>query len=103
MYSYMTGGKILSILRECTGIDQQRIQEVVDTVRLDRRIHDKVSTYSLGMRRRLGIAQALLGRPRSLILDEPTNGLDPKGIKEMRQFIHRLAEEGLAVLSRVIC
>lgn len=64
---------------------------------MNRRIHDKVSTYSLGMRQRLGIAQALLGRPKLLILDEPTNGLDPKGIKEMRQFIQRLAAEGLAV------
>ncbi|MCK9912613.1 ATP-binding cassette domain-containing protein, partial [Microbacteriaceae bacterium K1510] len=60
---------------------------------LSHAIDDKVKTYSLGMRQRLGIAQALLHRPRVLILDEPTNGLDPAGIREMRQFIRRLAEE----------
>jgi len=98
MYSYLTGWENLEhFARMQPGIDQQRIGEVVEMVRLDRRIHDKVSTYSLGMRQRLGIAQALLGRPRLLILDEPTNGLDPKGIKEMRQFIRQLADEGMAV------
>jgi ABC-2 type transport system ATP-binding protein len=64
---------------------------------MDQRIHDKVKTYSLGMRQRLGIAQALLGKPKLLILDEPTNGLDPQGIKEMRIFIRNLAKEGLSV------
>ncbi|KOR88857.1 ABC transporter ATP-binding protein [Paenibacillus solani] len=98
MYVYLTGWENLEhFARMQPGIDQQRIGEVVEMVRLDRRIHDKVSTYSLGMRQRLGIAQALLGRPRLLILDEPTNGLDPKGIKEMRQFIRQLADEGMAV------
>ena len=98
MYSYLTGWENLEhFARMQKGIGQDRISEVVDIVRMDKRIHDKVSTYSLGMRQRLGIAQALLGRPRLLILDEPTNGLDPKGIKEMREFIKRLAAEGLAV------
>jgi ABC-2 type transport system ATP-binding protein len=71
----------------------------VELVGLQARIHDTVKTYSLGMRQRLGIAQAMLNRPKLLILDEPTNGLDPAGIREMRQFIRMLAEdEGMSVL-----
>lgn len=98
VYTYLTGWENLEhFARMQPGVDNARIQEVVDIVRLDQRIHDKVRTYSLGMRQRLGIAQALLGRPRLLILDEPTNGLDPKGIKELRVFIKQLASEGMAV------
>ncbi|WP_379129407.1 ABC transporter ATP-binding protein [Paenibacillus sp. sgz500958] len=98
VYSYLTGWENLQhFARMQPGVDKARIAEVVDIVRLDQRIHDKVRTYSLGMRQRLGIAQALLGRPRLLILDEPTNGLDPKGIKELREFIRKLADEGMAV------
>ncbi|ASA22838.1 ABC transporter ATP-binding protein [Paenibacillus donghaensis] len=98
VYTYLTGWENLQHFAYMQpGVGTDRIAEVVDIVRLDQRIHDKVSTYSLGMRQRLGIAQALLGRPRLLILDEPTNGLDPKGIKELREFIRRLADEGLAV------
>jgi ABC-2 type transport system ATP-binding protein len=98
VYTYLTGWENLEhFARMQRGIDEQRIQEVVDIVRLDQRIHDKVRTYSLGMRQRLGIAQALLGRPKLLILDEPTNGLDPKGIKELRVFIRQLAADGMAV------
>lgn len=98
VYTYLSGWENLQhFARMQPGVDEARIAEVVDIVRLDQRIHDKVSTYSLGMRQRLGIAQALLGRPRLLILDEPTNGLDPKGIKELREFIRKLADEGLAV------
>jgi len=79
-------------------VDEERVEEVVRLVKLENRVHDKVKTYSLGMRQRLGIAQALLGRPKLLILDEPTNGLDPAGIRELREFIRKLArEEGLAV------
>lgn len=98
MYGYMTGWENLEhFARMQNGIDEDRIREVVEIVGMDNRIHDKVKTYSLGMRQRLGIAQALLGRPKLLILDEPTNGLDPKGIKELRAFIRKLAEQGMSL------
>jgi ABC-2 type transport system ATP-binding protein len=100
LYPYLSGyNNLLHFARMIEGIGEDRIKEVTELVGLDERIHDKVKTYSLGMRQRLGIAQALLGKPKVLILDEPTNGLDPAGIREMRQFIRFLAEEeGLSVL-----
>lgn len=99
MYNYLTGFENLEhFARMLPDVTEERIYEVTEIVGLGQRIHDKVSTYSLGMRQRLGIAQALLGNPKLLILDEPTNGLDPKGIKELRAFIKKLADEGLAVL-----
>ncbi len=98
MYPYLTGWEnLMHFARMQDGIDESRIREVIQLVHLGGRIHEKVRTYSLGMRQRLGIAQALLARPKVLILDEPTNGLDPKGIKEMRAFIRELASAGLAV------
>lgn len=100
LYPYLSGyNNLLHFARMLDGIGDERIKEVTELVGLTDRIHDKVKTYSLGMRQRLGIAQALLGNPKVLILDEPTNGLDPAGIREMRQFIRFLAEDkGLSVL-----
>ncbi|TVX92962.1 ABC transporter ATP-binding protein [Paenibacillus agilis] len=98
MYNFLTGWENLEqFARMVPDVDEKRIEEVVAIVGMSKRIHDKVGTYSLGMRQRLGIAQALLVRPKLLILDEPTNGLDPLGIKELRQFIRVLAESGMAV------
>ncbi|KEK25568.1 ABC transporter ATP-binding protein [Bacillus gaemokensis] len=94
LYTYLTGWENLKqFARMLGGISDERIIEIAKMVHLDERIHDKVKTYSLGMKQRLGIAQALLGNPKLLILDEPTNGLDPAGIREMREFIHKLVKE----------
>jgi ABC-2 type transport system ATP-binding protein len=80
------------------GITEQRIHEVVEFVGMQNRINEKVKKYSLGMKQRVGLAQAILHRPNLLILDEPTNGLDPSGIKELRDLLKRFAhEEGVAV------
>ncbi|MEK4028704.1 ABC transporter ATP-binding protein [Pseudobacillus sp. FSL P4-0506] len=100
MYKFLTGYQNLQqYARMQKGITKERIDEVIELVGLSDRIHDKVKTYSLGMRQRLGIAQSLLHKPKILILDEPTNGLDPAGIKEIRQYIRDLAEkEGMAVI-----
>lgn len=100
MYSYLTGMDNLKLYaRMQGGVSKERIEEVVNLVKLGNRINDKVSRYSLGMRQRLGVAQALLHRPKLLILDEPTNGLDPMGIKELRETLRELSDkEGLAVM-----
>ncbi|MHC8515061.1 ABC transporter ATP-binding protein [Sporosarcina sp. ITBMC105] len=99
MYKFMSGYKnLVHFARMHKGVTKERINEVVKQVGMQNRIHEKVSTYSLGMRQRLGLAQALLHRPKFLILDEPTNGLDPAGIREFRQYLRKIAEtEGVAV------
>ncbi|GAB3071333.1 ABC transporter ATP-binding protein [Salinicoccus sesuvii] len=94
MYPFMTGRQNLKHFGRMTnGVSNARIKEVIDLVGLENAINTKVGKYSLGMRQRLGIAQALLHRPSVLILDEPTNGLDPAGIREIRQYIRKLAVE----------
>ncbi len=100
LYEYMSGyNNLLLLSRMEPGIDEKRIHEVVAMVGMERRVHDKVSTYSLGMKQRLGIAQALMKRPQLLILDEPSNGLDPAGIREFRQLVKSLAaEHGMTIL-----
>lgn len=94
MYKFMSGYKnLLHFARMHDGVTKARIEEVINQVGMQNRIHEKVSTYSLGMRQRLGLAQALLHRPKFLILDEPTNGLDPAGIREFRTYLKMIAEE----------
>lgn len=99
MYKYLTGYQnLVHYARMMPGVTEHRVREVVALVGLEARIHDKVKTYSLGMRQRLGVAQAMLHRPKLLILDEPTNGLDPAGIRELRDYLRKLAkDEGIAV------
>ncbi|MCU9613865.1 ABC transporter ATP-binding protein [Caldibacillus lycopersici] len=99
-YKYMTGYQNLKhyARMSLSPISQERIDEIVKLVDLENAIHQKVKTYSLGMRQRLGVAQALLHNPSIIILDEPTNGLDPQGIREFRQHLRTLADQGIAVL-----
>lgn len=100
MYKYLSGMDNLRQYARLRGIKgDERINEVVKIVKLSNRINDKVSKYSLGMRQRLGVAQALLHNPKLLILDEPTNGLDPQGIKELRDILKTVAhQEGVCVV-----
>lgn len=99
MYMYLSGYENLKLVANMYNVSSSKIDEVVKLVKLEGRIKDKVSKYSLGMRQRLGIAQALINSPNLLILDEPTNGLDPEGIKELRDLLKNLAKkENIAVL-----
>ena len=99
MYKFMTGRENLRQYARMRGLDFSEIDKAVEMVKLSNRINDKVSKYSLGMRQRLGVAQALMHKPKLLILDEPTNGLDPQGIKELRDILRELAhKDGVCVV-----
>ena len=89
-YGHLTGEENLRIVQTLRGVPEKSIREVLQIVRLDGQRGKKVAHYSLGMKQRLGLAAALLGYPRLLILDEPTNGLDPAGIQEIRELIRSL-------------
>ena len=98
-YGHLTGEENLRIVQTLRGAPEQNIREVLQIVRLDGQKGKKVAHYSLGMKQRLGLAAALLGFPRLLILDEPTNGLDPAGIQEMRKLICSLPKQfGMTVV-----
>ena len=98
-YGHLTGEENLRIVQTLRGVPEKNIREVLQIVRLDGQRGKKVAHYSLGMKQRLGLAAALLGYPKLLILDEPTNGLDPAGIQEMRELICSLPERfGMTVV-----
>jgi ABC-2 type transport system ATP-binding protein len=97
-YPYLSGRANLELLAALDGGGRERIDEVLEQVELRSRAHDRVRGYSHGMRQRLGLAAALLRRPRLLLLDEPTTGLDPAGMRDMRALVRRLAGEGITVL-----
>ena len=100
LYKYLTGYQnLIHYFRMYPDLKRERIDEVIKIVGLEKTIHNKIKTYSLGMRQRLGVAQALLNSPKLLVLDEPTNGLDPAGIHELRNHLRTLArEENVAVI-----
>jgi ABC-2 type transport system ATP-binding protein len=106
MYNYLTGLQNLrQYKRVRDGITEERLKEVIELVGLQNRIKDKVKKYSLGMKQRLGIAQSIMHKPKVLIFDEPTNGLDPAGIKELRDILKRMAHEentGIFVSSHLL-
>ncbi|WP_017414611.1 ABC transporter ATP-binding protein [Clostridium tunisiense] len=94
LYKDLTGRENLKVFARMYGkVSKEKIEEVIDTIGLKERIDDKVKKYSLGMKQRLGLGQALLCSPKLLILDEPTNGLDPVGIYEFRNIVRKLARE----------
>jgi ABC-2 type transport system ATP-binding protein len=96
-YPALSGAENLKVLATLGGFPIERVEELIGAVGLEGRGHSKYKTYSLGMKQRLGIAAALLPNPKILILDEPTNGLDPEGIQEVRDLLKKLAAQGTTV------
>lgn len=97
-YGHLTGRENMRLVQRLLGLKDHQVDYAVRTVRLQDHLDKKVSNYSMGMKQRLGIAMALAREPRLLILDEPTNGLDPAGIEEIRGLLRRLAESGVTVM-----
>lgn len=97
-YNYMSGYDNLKLKSRIYNVSEKRLNEIITLVGLEKRIKDRVSTYSLGMKQRLGIAYALINNPNLLILDEPTNGLDPEGIVLLKNIIKKLSSKGIAIL-----
>lgn len=97
-YPYMTAAQNLALVCKIKDVSSNKIDEKLEVVGLLDRMHSKFSTYSLGMKQRLAIASALLNDPEILILDEPTNGLDPQGIHQIREIIKKIAQNGTTIL-----
>ena len=97
-YGHLTGAENMRIVQRLLDLPNHYVKDAVDTVRLGGQMDKRVREYSLGMKQRLGIAMALARRPSLLILDEPTNGLDPAGIEEIRRLLRSLASDGVTVI-----
>lgn len=97
-YSHLTAGENMRIVQRLLGLEDRQVHLAVETVHLQDQMDKKVREYSLGMKQRLGIAMALARQPKLLILDEPTNGLDPAGIEEIRALLKYLADDGVTVM-----
>lgn len=98
LYMYMTGYENIMISAKIYNISKEQVKKVIKLVGLENKINEKVSRYSLGMRQRLGIAQAIIHNPKLLILDEPTNGLDPEGIIELNKLLKELSFRGMSII-----